>query len=263
MAGRSPSYTVLLGARSRANGEEAVQQLRSQGLSNVQLQVIDIDSEASVTAAVEEVRSKHGALHYLLNNAGILFGEENPANAAAVIYTNYTRTRAVTEAFLPIMPEDGSARVVMVSSMVGTWVHNKLPPATRTLLDSDALKASDIDELAAQWVEGASPPHAHRERFAPAKDGGFYGASYGVSKDLLSCYGRMLAREQAAHKRAVFIACPGFCQTPMTATAKGATRTATQGAESILAPLEAPLEQQGSILQDGKEIPFAQPKRQH
>jgi NAD(P)-dependent dehydrogenase (short-subunit alcohol dehydrogenase family) len=66
-------YTVLLGGRSIQKAEDAVQTAKSQfpnsqsSLSAIQ---VDIEDDASIANAYDEVSTKYGRVDVLINNAG-------------------------------------------------------------------------------------------------------------------------------------------------------------------------------------------------
>src|SRR5665213_3301573 len=62
---------VLMGARDRERGENAVAELRAQG--SVEFIQIDVTSQSSVDRAAAEVERRHGRLDVLVNNAGVAF----------------------------------------------------------------------------------------------------------------------------------------------------------------------------------------------
>lgn len=63
-------WTVLLGARDAARGQEAVKAL---ALPNVAPLHIDLDDHNSIKAAAAEVKTKYGGVDLLVNNAGMAF----------------------------------------------------------------------------------------------------------------------------------------------------------------------------------------------
>ena len=121
MAGTS----VWLGARDRGRGEEAVRKLRSDGL-DVRLLEIDVADDGSVQRAAETVGKEIDALHVLVNNAGIIINPAAPPSAVrmedakATFEVNLFGPVRVTQAFLPLLKAAGDARVVMMSSGVGS-----------------------------------------------------------------------------------------------------------------------------------------------
>jgi NAD(P)-dependent dehydrogenase (short-subunit alcohol dehydrogenase family) len=118
---------VIVGARSRANGEDAVDRLRREGLDCEPLH-IDVDSPASVRDAAELVEQEHGRIDILVNNAGILpeataSDVDRPLDLRLVretFETNVFGTISMTNGFLPLLRRSASGRIVNVSSTMGS-----------------------------------------------------------------------------------------------------------------------------------------------
>lgn len=75
------SYHILLGSRSTEKGAAAAAQLRddvSSTTSTLEVVQIDVDSDDSIASVFELVRSKHGRLDYLVNNAGKMMPCSHP-----------------------------------------------------------------------------------------------------------------------------------------------------------------------------------------
>jgi len=66
-----------------------------------------------------------------------------------------------------------------------------------------------------------------------------------------------MAPELTQRGIALINTCPGYCATDMNAYVGTATRTAEQGAKSILFALERPLSDAGRQYQDNVEVPVA------
>jgi NAD(P)-dependent dehydrogenase (short-subunit alcohol dehydrogenase family) len=117
---------VLAGARDLHKSEAAVAQLRSEGLSAEAL-VIDVVSEDSISCAVESVATRHPQLDILVNNAGVLLDDTTklPSQQTLDVWrrtyeTNVFGVVAVTRAFLPLLRKAPAARIVNVSSILGS-----------------------------------------------------------------------------------------------------------------------------------------------
>jgi NAD(P)-dependent dehydrogenase (short-subunit alcohol dehydrogenase family) len=118
---------VIVGARSRANGEDAVDRLRREGLDCEPLH-IDVDSPASVREAAQLVQQEHGRIDILVNNAGILpeataSDVDRPLDLRLLretFETNVFGTISVTHEFLPLLRWSASGRIVNVSSTMGS-----------------------------------------------------------------------------------------------------------------------------------------------
>jgi len=117
--------SVWLGARDRERGENAVAQLRDEGL-DVRLLEIDVADEASVERAAATIAREVGALHVLINNAGILVDRTSPpsqlkmTDIKATFEVNLFGPIRVTQAFVPLLKTAGNARIVMMGSGVGS-----------------------------------------------------------------------------------------------------------------------------------------------
>lgn len=63
LATRIPTATILIGCRSAIAGRETIEKLKGLGIqSSLDTVQIDIENDASITAAVEAVDAKYGKL---------------------------------------------------------------------------------------------------------------------------------------------------------------------------------------------------------
>jgi NAD(P)-dependent dehydrogenase (short-subunit alcohol dehydrogenase family) len=96
-----------------------VRELTDEGIDAI---VMDVNEQAGVDAAVATVRSRWGQADVVVNNAG--FGMAGAVEALtldevrAVMETNFFGVVRVTQAFIPMMRENGGA-IVMISSVAG------------------------------------------------------------------------------------------------------------------------------------------------
>ncbi|MET7803451.1 SDR family oxidoreductase [Micromonospora chersina] len=118
--------TVLVGARDAARGREAAGKLRAEGV-DARFVPLEVTDAASVAAAAELVEREYGHLDVLVNNAGIvradgagLPSQTTPDTLRAVYETNVFGVVAVTNALLPLLRRAPAARIVNVSSEVGS-----------------------------------------------------------------------------------------------------------------------------------------------
>jgi NAD(P)-dependent dehydrogenase (short-subunit alcohol dehydrogenase family) len=124
---RDHGYTVLIGARDKTRGEDAAAKLSAEGL-DVQYLAIDPTDDASVTAAAKEVGSRFGRLDVLINNAGTRSEAELSLPPSQVSVAMFEETYAVnvfglarvTREFWPLLEQSTAARLVNVSSFVGS-----------------------------------------------------------------------------------------------------------------------------------------------
>ncbi len=123
---------VVIGARDPRRGRAAVEDLASQGLA-AGFVSIDLDDPASIAAAAETIGKEHGKLDILVNNAGIVDAGDGPPSTSAVaavrriLDTNFVGTLAVTQAMLPLLRQAPAARIVNLSSSLGSLTLNGDP----------------------------------------------------------------------------------------------------------------------------------------
>jgi NAD(P)-dependent dehydrogenase (short-subunit alcohol dehydrogenase family) len=131
-------FTVLVGSRNLERGEAAAKEI---GPGAIALQ-LDVTDRASIAAAAERIRKEPGRLDLLINNAAIsntskLPGQSveeylrstRPSNVSldevrVVWETNVFGVLAVYQAMLPLLRESSDARIVNVSSAVGSLMLN-------------------------------------------------------------------------------------------------------------------------------------------
>ena len=123
---------VIIGVRDPARGQATVDDLAAQGLK-AQSVAIDLNDHASIAAAAETIRAEHGRLDILVNNAGIVDAEDGPPTVSSaeavrrIMDTNFIGTLAVTQAMLPLLREAPAARIVNLSSSLGSLSVNGDP----------------------------------------------------------------------------------------------------------------------------------------
>ncbi|GAA4308123.1 SDR family oxidoreductase [Mucilaginibacter gynuensis] len=130
-------YIVYVGSRNLSNGEKAAAEIGT----NAHAIQLDVTQQATISSAVERIEKEAGRLDLLVNNAGISHAgkpgrtvEEVMESGRAVNVsldevrtvweTNVFGVIAVTQAALPLLRKSSAARIVNVSSGLGslTWV---------------------------------------------------------------------------------------------------------------------------------------------
>lgn len=124
------NYHVILSSRNFGKKQEAAASLAKEETHGVV--EIDVTTNDSIAAAVEKVKTKHGRLDALVNNAGISPYQMAPGTPlreefAQIHSANVTSAMSVTEAFLPLLRNSKTPRIVFVSSAVGP-IAEKLDP---------------------------------------------------------------------------------------------------------------------------------------
>jgi NAD(P)-dependent dehydrogenase (short-subunit alcohol dehydrogenase family) len=117
--------TILMGARDAKLGEEAAKRLAAERL-DVRFILIDLDRPASIAAAAGRIDAEYGRLDILVNNAAIAMKGDGPPSAAGLevierdYRVNFIGTVAVTQGMLALVRKSPSARIVNVSSGLGS-----------------------------------------------------------------------------------------------------------------------------------------------
>ena len=141
---------VIIGSRDPGRASAAVGDLSAQGLA-AQSVSIDLNDYASVAAAADTIRAEHGRLDILVNNAGIVDAEDGPPTASSpeaarrIMDTNFVGTLAVTQAMLPLLRQSRAARIVNLSSSLGSLTVNGDPTSpyySARLIGYNASKAA-------------------------------------------------------------------------------------------------------------------------
>lgn len=157
---------VIVGARDTGRGESAAAELSGEGLK-AEFVKLDLNDEASISAAAAQIEAKHGRLDILVNNAGIVDAGDGPpsksstAAARRIMETNFIGTLAVTQAMLPLLRKSPSARIVNLSSALGSLAVNGDPSSpfySARLIAYNASKAA-VNMLTVQLnaeLQGAS-----------------------------------------------------------------------------------------------------------
>ena len=142
--------TTIVGARDAAKGEQAAERLREEGIDAHAVE-LDVTSGESVRAAAEHIRSEHGTLDILVNNAGILpeaaAETADPMNVDLfrVTYeTNVFGPVTVIREFLPLLRRSEAARIVNVSTTMGSLADQTDPTSPYYALDVPAYRTSKL-----------------------------------------------------------------------------------------------------------------------
>ena len=176
-------FTVLVGSRNFERGEAAAKEVGPDARA-IQLDVTD---ENSIVAAAKRIRSELGRLDVLIQNAAISNTSKKPGQSVeeyvkttrpsnvsldevrAVWETNVFGVLAVYQAMLPLLRETPNARIVNVSSGVGSLTMNSDPaspwrsifgpvyPASKTALNAITLAMAIELESTGIKVNAVSP----------------------------------------------------------------------------------------------------------
>jgi NAD(P)-dependent dehydrogenase (short-subunit alcohol dehydrogenase family) len=130
-------YVVYVGSRKLENGEKAAAEI-GQNAKAIQL---DVTQQQTIDAAIARIENEYGHLDLLVNNAGISHGGTSPKTTEELMSTgravnvsldevrtvwetNVFGVIAMTQAALPLLRKSSAARIVNVSSGLGslTWI---------------------------------------------------------------------------------------------------------------------------------------------
>ncbi len=173
-------YAVFLGSRDLQKGQQAVDQLKSEGYNQVEPIQIDVADNASIIAARQAVGQQTTVLDVLINNAGISGEMPQPTLTTnvdlikEVFETNLFGVISVTQAFIDLLRQSPQPRIVNVTTGL----------ASLTLHDDPSWKYYNIT-----------------------------GAAYHPSKAALNAYTVMLAQELRDTPFKVNAVDPGYTAT--------------------------------------------------
>jgi carbonyl reductase 1 len=156
-----------------------------------------------------------------LDCAASQLGPFGHSEAVETLATNYFGTRAVTDAFSPILAAS-AGRVINLASVRGGLRIVSAPLQARFAAPDISRRA--LDELVREFEDTV------RDGSYEAK--GWPRSTYGVSKLAEIALTKLLARELAATGVMVVCMCPGQCRTDMAGSL--APRSAEEGAETAV-----------------------------
>lgn len=212
-------FEVVLSARTEAQASTLAAALHAEG-SDVASLALDITDAASRMAAAERLRTRHGRLDVLINNAAGLgrMGERvetaNLSDALAALQTTLLGTWGVIQATLPLLRGSPSARIVNVSSGAGS----------------------------------------HADAVFGLRTANAMGPSYACAKSALNALTAALAQELSGTKILVNAVCPGFTATFPGAESMGARPVSLGAASIVWAALIPDSGPSGGFFRDGEVL---------
>lgn len=118
---------VLLAGRTADGAAKAAGQLQAEGLA-VEPVTLDVTKPADIAQVEADIRRRFGRLDILVNNAGVLLddvarkpSEQTLATWRETFDTNVFAVVELTQALLPLLRAAPSARIVNVSSQLGSF----------------------------------------------------------------------------------------------------------------------------------------------
>ncbi|ENN80024.1 hypothetical protein YQE_03501, partial [Dendroctonus ponderosae] len=239
---------VYLTSRDIKRGTAAVEALKQLGfpmLGSLMFHQLDITDQASVEAFRNHIKSTHGGIDVLINNAAIAFKTEAPepfaVQAKETIRVNYFGTLMVCNALFPLLRQN--AKVVNVSSSAGHLL--RIPSADlRSKLSSVSLDVSGLNHKSATYLIGLMRT-LQTQRAADAgknQEEGWGSSAYAVSKVAVSALTviqqRAFDAESPSRNIAVNSVHPGYVDTDMSSH-KGPLTTEEGAQAPLFLALEA------------------------
>lgn len=127
--------TILVGARNKDRGQEAVEKLRSEGV-DARFLALEVTNPDSIAAAAKEIEEHYGSLDILINNVGVVIGRPEdilvPSKTDIKLLkeafeTNFFSMFAVTQTMLPLIYKSDAGRIVNMSSGLGSLTQQSDP----------------------------------------------------------------------------------------------------------------------------------------
>ena len=198
---------VWLGARSLERGREAVVGLVAEDRAwadRLRVLELDVTSDESVARAKGEVAARGGALHGLVNNAGI---GSSGGTLAAILGVNTLGIHRVCSAFVPLLDPTGG-RIVNITSASGPNFVSRCSAAWQKFFVDRNIEWTALEAFIGECLALGN------DKAAFAAKGLDEGEAYGLSKACANSYTMLLAR---THPSLSVNACtPGFIATDMT-----------------------------------------------
>lgn len=217
---------VYLTARNNDRGQEAVNSLKTEGLT-AKFHQLDIDDEETIKKFSNEMLGQYGGIDVLVNNAGMAFKNADPTpfgtQAKVTIKTNFFGTLSACNILIPTIKPGG--RVVNVSSFASKMALNKCNQVLQKEFRSDTITEEQLIGKMNEFVAFAEQ--------GKHKENGYPDTAYGVSKLGVTVMTRIHARLLRQHgKNDILInaCCPGWVKTDM--AGPKASKTPDEGAET-------------------------------
>ncbi|XP_073112582.1 salutaridine reductase-like isoform X1 [Elaeis guineensis] len=232
---------VILTARDEKRGMTAVEKLREGGLSDVVFHRLDVTDSSNIASLAHFIGAQFGKLDILVNNAGIggaaidleklseilkdskstseekvedtegIFNwmkenfQQSYEMAEECLRTNYHGVKDVTKALLPHLQSSYFGTIVNVSSTLGQLQCIPNEGLRQELNNIDGLSEDRLTDLSNLFLKD------FKEGLLDANNWPTFASAYTVSKVLVNCYTRILAKRYPS----LCINCntPGFVKT--------------------------------------------------
>ncbi len=150
-------FKVILTSRDPEKGNNITQKFNDFNL-DVSFIEMDVNNQESINNAATIVNKKYGRLDVLINNAGVLFHEDQnllkmePTILEKTMTTNFFGAYHVIRTFIPIMEKQGYGRIINISSEYGAMSEMAYPEVGAYKLSKLALNG--LTRLLAAEIKG-------------------------------------------------------------------------------------------------------------
>lgn len=214
--GTEPDFTAILACRDVTLGQEAADDLKSNGEYECDVVVLpvplDLTDDKSIVAAAKYIKDNYGRLDVLVNNAAICYNSPTLYGKVAhtpfrdqadvTIRTNFFGTLKVSQEFLPLLKLAHSPRIINVASAAGRLTILR----SQKLIDeftSNTLTIPKLSEMMEKFVKDVQSG-THEQK-------GWPNTCYGMSKLGIIALTKILARENEG--MLINSVDPGYCKT--------------------------------------------------
>ncbi|ONK57076.1 uncharacterized protein A4U43_C10F16360 [Asparagus officinalis] len=236
----SRGVLVVLTARDERRGTEAVEELRSSGLSDVLFHQLDVADPSSVSSLANFVKTQFGKLDILVNNAGINglevdyqniiasmrekqqkqedgipsfmkireLARETNEKAVECLNVNYYGVKSVTKALMPFLQLAQPPNIVNVSSTYGQLKYIPGEIIRKQMGNVDEQTEERLDELLQSFLRDLKEKRLEENGWPTIL------SAYKVSKVAMSTYSRLLEEKYPTHR--INCVCPGSVKTDIT-----------------------------------------------
>lgn len=238
--------TVYLTSRDIKRGQDAIEELKKEGLEPEFFQ-LEVTDEESVKKLAAHLKEKHGGLDILINNAGVIVKDllnveyEDVKN---VINVNYRSIFIIQKHLFPLLKEN--ARVINISSDCGHLSNLRNKYWIERLSKKD-LKVEDIDAFMDWFLDSVKNGTWKKEDFVETPLLG-----YRISKVALSAL-TIVQQNEIGRNISINSLHPGFVQTSMTSNV-GLLTMEESGKTPVYLALDAPQSLKGAYIWFDKRI---------
>lgn len=248
-----PTDTVYLTGRDIDRVAQAVDALPAGG-ATVRGELLDVSDPHAAGRVAERLRSRHGGVDIVFNNAVMRIGPTDDPRAIIEQYTevnNFGTTR-VMRAFAPVLRDAG--RLIVVASSLGTLRH--LAPVLHHRFDN-LNSLDDVDTEVARWRDAVADGSARAGAWP-----GFLNIPSKIGQ-VAAVRTLAAARRDTDLPRGILLAavCPGMLNTPTSAlwwnvdTAATPARAAVALLDLALNPLDPT--HYGQLVRAGEVLPWS------